>query len=380
MFREVFDQELHRKVIVISDSDSSDTEWEDSGSATEEEVDYVSAPRLPKPVVKPKPIKRSRSKARKDAWKHFDPAAFDNNYNTKINEKLTTNDPTKIQATLDKYGCCVFGPVLSSRQCEDIKAAIWGAMKSKSNPAKPFDIKRRETWEQFWTKSSGALHSFLANHHFASNPEAWEARKAMLWPLAHTRHLSPVAKDSPQFKSLMERFKNKKITVDELMRQLPPGYRIHSSRDKTGFMPPVATKYTCDEMWPHFDKGWKRSCYEDYVQAWVTFSDVAAGDPTFACYLGSHLLHNEFGQLFKLQGQEKGPLSSQRRSTTVDQRSLQVDSIGGTQGVYGDVVLQARTYGCWFDVLRSGWCDTAREPMADSIVWDLLHFERRTNI
>lgn len=61
MFREVFDQELHRKVIVISDSDSSDTEWEDSGSATEEEVDYVSAPRLPKPVVKPKPIKRSRS-------------------------------------------------------------------------------------------------------------------------------------------------------------------------------------------------------------------------------------------------------------------------------------------------------------------------------
>ena len=309
MFREVMDRKLKRKVIDLCSGESSESEWEESGSTTEEEMDDkpVAAPvALPKPVVKPKTIKRPRGKASNNAWKRFDPAAFDNNFNAQINKELTTGDPTKIQATLDTYGCCIFGPVLTPRQCEKTKAAIWGAMKTKSNPMQPFDIKQPKTWRNFWTKSSGHLHGFLANHQFASNPEAWEARKAMLWPLAHTRHLSLRQGDSPQFKSLMERFKDKKMPVYDLMRQLPSGYRIHSSRDKTGFMPPVAPKYMCNEMWPHFDKGWKSSCYEDYVQAWVTFSDVAAGDPTFACYLKSHKLHNAFGKRFGLHGQDKG--------------------------------------------------------------------------
>ena len=64
----------------------------------------------------------------------------------------------------------------------------------------------------------------------------------------------------------------------------------------------------------------------------------------------------------------------------MDQRSLQVGSIGGTHGVYGDVVLQARAYGGWRDAHRSTWGETAREPMADSIVWDLLHFKGRKDI
>ena len=171
MFREVMDRKLKRKVIDLCSGESSESEWEESGSTTEEEMDDkpVAAPvALPEPVVKPKTIKRSRGKVRKDAWKRFDPAAFDNDFNAKLNNELTTSDPTKIQAMLDKYGCCIFGPVLSPRQCEDIKATIWGAMKAKSNPIQPFDIKQTKTWEQFWTKSSGALHSFLANHHFAS--------------------------------------------------------------------------------------------------------------------------------------------------------------------------------------------------------------------
>ena len=107
----------------------------------EEEMDDkpVAAPvALPKPVVKPKTTKRSRGKASSNAWKRFDPAAFDNDFNAKLNNELTTSDPTKIQAMLDKYGCCIFGPVLSPRQCEDIKAAIWGAMKAKSNPMHAF--------------------------------------------------------------------------------------------------------------------------------------------------------------------------------------------------------------------------------------------------
>jgi len=182
-------------------------------------------------------------------------------------EFYTTLDNVNIY--LDKYGVAVIKNVLTDRECDIYRNKIWNELKYVSQNR--FDINNTNTWKQFY--NFYPLHSMLLQHFSLGHMRPiWELRQ-------HDKICEVYQKiwNTPKNDLL--------VSFDGLSVHLPP--------EKTN-------RGWYKNEWYHTDQSFEKE-NKCCIQGYINLYDTNEHDATLTILEGSHLLHQNFKNDFKIE-------------------------------------------------------------------------------
>jgi len=180
------------------------------------------------------------------------------NYNTEL---------SKLHEILTEYGVCIVNNVLNETECDNITMGMFNTLSHVTSKLdKPFNYQDVTTWNTI-NELQPTRNLIFQNWGLGQSQFCWDVRT------------------NDKVIDVFERIYNTKdllVSIDGFSLSLPP--------EVTGDWE--------QNSWYHFDQNTSKPNFE-CVQGWINGRDTNDGDSTLSVMLGSHRLHQQYGNINK---------------------------------------------------------------------------------